>query len=256
MAKKLRIAIVGFGPFGREVAKLLYGEVDELFILGKKGQHLEQFLSDEKYAENVMALDGDIDAETVDGALVELGLLPTNGNGNNSEGGDREQTAEIAVVDLDVELNSHIVKKLFGYVGKIIVSAPSSADIEDLEKDGADLVVCAQAEAALRAVHNMMNPLAEDIDKVSENLYEETLSLPDSANGKAIGDLVASSGVRVVFITRSMPQKRKRRKKVDSYKSEEELFPDSSRVIVDDDTEIRVIGTLPQIKQFENELTL
>lgn len=258
LAKNLRVAIIGFGPFGREVAKLLYGEVDDFLILGKKAQHLEQFLEDERYARNVVVLEGDIDTETVDGALVELGLLPalkgSDGNGSNGNSEHHTQRAEVAVIDLDAELNSHIVKKLFGYVVKIIVSAPSSANIEDFEKDGADLVVCAYAEAALRTVHNMMNPLVEDTDKVSENLYEETLSLPDSANGKTIGELMGSSGVRVIFIVQSIPRKKRMSKKIEGYVSKEELFPDDSRVISESDTSIRVVGSLKQIKELESEL--
>lgn len=256
MAKKLRVAIIGFGPFGREVAKLLYGNVDELLILGKRGQHLEQFLEDERYAEKVLQLEGDIDTETVDNALVELGVL--SGNGNASADGQGESkigwSVEVAVVDMtsdsESRLNSHIVKKLSGSVGKVIVSAPSSADIDDLKKDGADLIVCAHAEAALRTVHNILNPKTEDIDRVSDNLYEASIALPEAFNGQTIAHIRESFGVHVIFIIRATPKIR--RKKVVGYHNEEILNPDDPHVIAEEDTTIRVIGTLEQIRKLED----
>lgn len=246
MASKPRVAIIGFGFLGREVAKLLFGEVDELFILGKKGQHLEQFLEDERYAKDVVVLEGDIDTETVDNALLDLGVLPKNG-------GSAPKAVEVAVVDFDPEFNDHIVRKIAGHVGKVIVSAPSSVDVEDLEKDGAGLVVCPNYDAALRMIHNIMNPNMEDIVQVAGDLYEATLALPESLNGKALKYLCDLSGVGVVFITRSIPQKR-RGKKVEGYTSEQELLPPGSRVLKDDDTDIRVIGTLKQIRKLEKVL--
>lgn len=248
MASKPRIAIIGFGFLGREVAKLVFGEVDELFILGKKGQHLEQFSADERYAKEVVTLDGDIDTEIVDNALVDLGILPRNGNGDSAP-----QTVEVAVVDFDFEFNDHIVRKIAKYVGKVIVSAPSPADIEDLEKDGADLVVCPNHDAALRIFLNIMNPGIKDIVQVSDEYFEATVSLPESFNGKTVKDISDSSEVRVVFITRSMPQMG-RGKKVKGYTNKQELLPPNSRVLKEEDSDIRVIGTMKQIRKLERVL--
>ena len=254
MASKPRVAIIGFGFSEREVAKLLFGEVHELFILGKKGQHLEQFIDDERYAKEVVILDGDIDTEIVDSALVELGILPKDGDGShNGKGDNTSKTVEVAVVDFDPEFNDHIVRKIAGHVGKVIVSVPSPADVEDFKKDGADLVVCAPYDAALRIFLNIMNPGLEDIYRVSDDLFEASLVLPESLNGKTIKYLCDLSGVGVVFITRSIPQ-RGRGKRIKGYTSEQELFPPNSRVLKDDDTDIRVIGTLKQIRKLESAL--
>ena len=98
-----------------------------------------------------------------------------------------------------------------------------------------------------------MNPGMKDIVQVSDEHFEATLSLPESFNGKTVKDISDSSEVRVVFITRSMPQMG-RGKKVKGYTNKQELLPPNSRVLKEEDSDIRVIGTMKQIRKLERVL--
>jgi len=261
LANKLRIAIVGFGPFGSEVAKLLFGEVDDICILAKEGSHLEQFTKDDRYVEKVLKLQEPIDTESVDSALVELGIVPQDiesGASGESEA-KTAKTVEVAIVDMFSQLpgedfRSHVIKKLSDHAEKVVAPAYTSAEVDDLKKDGADQVVPVYREAALRTVHSLLNPKTQDIDKVSNSLYEANIDLIQDLTGKTVGDITREFGVGVVLVITSIPVTKGRRKKIVAYKEKELRFPPDSYAIAENDTAIRVIGTIDQIRKFEDTI--
>lgn len=256
MVNKLRIAIVGFGPFGRGVEEGLRGDVGEILIIGRDVQHLEKFSKDDgNYNPNVRVLQGEIDETIIDEALKDLEILPRDCNG--SAEGETKKTVDWAVVDMgDIGMNDYVVERVAPHAGMVVVAVRNPAHIEALMKLGASWVICPDGEASERVALSIHGLEARDIVRISDNLdvFEASVDVPDSFTGISLQKILNEIGVRVLFFVRSTPIKKGRGKKVVDYK--EEVFDpkDLSYRISEEDMLMRVRGAFSQVKKLAKEL--
>lgn len=262
MAKDLRIAIVGLGPFGREAEKILSGDVRELLIVAKDSTYLEKFTRPESYNPNVWPLKGDIDETSVLGGLIGLEIIPPEAEAEeekNSNDIDKKKTIDIAIVDMgDIsgEINDFVVERISPYAETIIVPTRHPAHIKAFEKlvgkESTLIVFCPEKEAAERIVPRVLHDLdIGDISKVSPNLYEATIDVTEGFTGRSVRQIHEEYGVRVVFFVKSLPKHKGRKKEIIGYDYEEFFPEDASYCILEEDTSMRVLGTFSQIKKLK-----
>lgn len=257
MAKNLRVVIIGFGPFGREVEQLIRGEVSELLIIGREAQHLEQFnKDDENNNENVRVLRGEVDETSINQALGwgEDGLKiippPDEEGGETENDKKREKTVDVAIVDMaDIGMNDYVVGKVSPYARLTVAAMRNSAHAESLKKLGAQLVICPEKEAAERFILTLYGLKVYDLRKISDGLREREakIEIPEHLTGKSVLQIYEEFGVRVVYIIRSIPDIQK--KKIMGY-TEELLYPLWPTYCIDvHDTLMVIHGTLSRIKR-------
>jgi len=256
LANKLRVAIVGFGHFGHGVADRLHGDVSELLIVARRGDHIEDLTKEEDYIPSVIILEGDIDGTSIDSALRKLDILPSNENGDNAKNENSADSIDVVIVDLGDEWNDKVVAKVRSHSKKTIIipAIRDPANIEELEKLGASWVVCPPMEAAERTVLRLHGLKVHDIVKVSVNLHEATIDVPDDFTGLSMRQIKDEFGVRVIFIIQSVPERKGRGKKVLGYKDKEFIPEDLDYHISGEDTSMRVLGTFSQLKRLGDKI--
>lgn len=266
MAKKLCVAIIGFGPFGRAVEENLRGDVSEILIVGKESQHLEKFSQGNAiYNPNVRVLRGEIDETLIDEALEDLGVLPPlikikNGNSGSKKEAQEAKKRKIidwAIIDMaDTGMNDYVAEKVSPYVEMLVVATRNPAHVEALTKLGANWVICPEEEASERVALSVEGLKARDVVKVSDSLdsFEASMDVPDSFTGKSLSEIQDDFDIRVLFLVRSTPQRKGRSKKVAGY--EEELIDPEALFyrIHEYDTLMRVRGSMSALRKFAQKI--
>lgn len=182
-----QFAVIGLGRFGMAVAKALSEKGFQVLAIDKDAKKVEEAA---EFATRALELDAtdedslrDSDVQNVDAAIV----------------GIRE--------DISASILITLILKNLG-IGTVFSEAVSSLEGKVLEKIGADRVIYPEIEMGQKVAELLVAPEISEYIKLSQNHTLMEVDMPQSFEGKTIGELQIRTkyGVQIVAIKRKVMQ--------------------------------------------------
>jgi trk system potassium uptake protein TrkA len=184
----MKIAIIGLGSFGTQIAK----------TLAENGH-------------DVTAID--IDRDRIDQAKASVPFAVV------IDAADKESLKALGVQDMDIVVVSigpamepsiltvHYLNEIGG--PKIIAKALSEDHAQILEAVGANEVIYPERDMAIKTAHRLAYPNVLDYVQVSAGIHIQEISAPESFIGKKLRDLdlINRFGVQVLAVREIVPER-------------------------------------------------
>ncbi len=182
MVKK-QFVVIGLGRFGSSVAETLYGLGNDVLVIDKN-EDLIQDISDK--VTHAVQMDA-----TDEGALRTLGL----------------RNFDVAVVTIGSNIQASVmVTLLIKELGVKYIIAKGNSDLHAkvLYKIGADRVILPEKDMGVRVAHNLVSESILDFIELSPDYSIMEIEAPDEWKNKTISELKLRSkyGINVMAIKR------------------------------------------------------
>ncbi len=167
MSKK-QFVIVGLGRFGQSVAKTLYSLGNEVLVIDKNEDLIQDIADDVTHAVQVDATD--------EGALKQLGL----------------SNFDVAVISIGGSIQSSIMATLLVKelgVKYIIAKGNGELHAKVLRKIGADRVILPEQDMGVRVAHNIASSSILDYIELSPDYSIMEIEALKEWRGKALAEL-------------------------------------------------------------------
>ncbi|MGL4569753.1 MAG: potassium channel family protein [Clostridium sp.] len=180
MAKK-QFVIIGLGRFGSSVAETLYGLGNDVLVIDKDEDLIQDISDSVTHAVQMDATD--------ENALRTLGL----------------RNFDVAVVTIGSNIQASVmVTLLVKELGVKYIIAKGNSDLHAkvLYKIGADRVILPEKDMGVRVAHNLVSESILDFIELSSDYSIMEIEAPDEWRGKSIRELKLRSkyGINVMAI--------------------------------------------------------
>ncbi|MEG0238366.1 MAG: TrkA family potassium uptake protein [Clostridium sp.] len=180
MAKK-QFVIIGLGRFGSSVAETLYGLGNDVLVIDKDEDLIQDISDNVTHAVQMDATD--------ENALRTLGL----------------RNFDVAVVTIGSNIQASVmVTLLVKELGVKYIIAKGNSDLHAkvLYKIGADRVILPEKDMGVRVAHNLVSESILDFIELSSDYSIMEIEAPDEWRGKSIRELKLRSkyGINVMAI--------------------------------------------------------